>query len=110
MSDADLVAPAPAASRASTPAAKAARVSTPDQPAVGSRAATFGLYARIGLSVARGIGIMFWPYDAKCGAGLAAYLAAVAVVIVSGVWSAIGSWRHRAARLHILSYLLRACG
>jgi hypothetical protein len=34
------------------------------------------------------------------------YLAAVAVVVVSGTWSAVWSWRHRAARLHTLSLLL----
>jgi hypothetical protein len=34
------------------------------------------------------------------------YLGAVAAVVVSGVWSAVWSWRHRAARLHTLSLLL----
>src|SRR4051812_1419226 len=114
MSDAELVAPGPA--RPSLPAGKGARPSSTPSPAPAadvpatSRAATFGLYARVGLSVALGIGIMFWPYESKCGAGLSLYLGAVAVVIISGVWSAVWSWRHRAARLHILSYLLLSWG
>jgi putative flippase GtrA len=69
-----------------------------------------GLYGRLGLSVALGLGMLFWPYPSKCGAGLALYLAAVVVVFVSGVWSAVWSWRHRASRMHVLSLLLITWG
>jgi len=117
MSDEELV--APVAGRPSVPAAVAkggGRASAPvpaaavSSSAPISRAAKFGLYGRIGLSVALGVGMLFWPYDAKCGAGLGLYLGAVLAVIVSGIWSAVWSWRHRAARLHVLSYLLLAWG
>jgi hypothetical protein len=67
---------------------------------------TFGVFLRLMLSVALGVGILFWPYDARCGFGLAGYLAAVGVVTASGVWSAIWTWRHRSARGHTLSLLL----
>jgi hypothetical protein len=70
----------------------------------------FGLYLRVGLSVALAVGMMFWPYDAKCGAGLGLYLGAVSAVMVSATWSSIWSWRHRAARLHTLSLLLLLWG
>jgi hypothetical protein len=114
MSDADLVGekarPAlPAGKQIAGPSrqsAKAAAAAPVDDVPTTSRGAKFMLYARVLLSVALGVGMMFWPYDAKCGAGLTLYLAAVAAVIVSGVWSAIWSWRHRAARLHMLSLLL----
>jgi hypothetical protein len=53
---------------------------------------------------------MFWPYDAKCGAGLGLYLGAVAAVLISGIWSAVWSWRHRASRLHMLSLLILLWG
>ena len=112
MSDAELVAPA----RASLPAGKSAGGPSAAAPVAGqsmapvSRGQTVALYARVGLSVALGVGMLFWPYDAKCGAGLALYLGAVLSVTVSGAWSAVWSWRHRAARLHILSYLLLAWG
>jgi putative flippase GtrA len=112
MSDADLVAqparpslPAGPAGPAKGKGAAAAPAAAPPA-ATASRAATFALYGRIGLSVALGVGMMFWPYDAKCGPGLALYLGAVASVVISGVWSAVWSWRHRAARLHVLSLLL----
>lgn len=89
--------PAPAAG---TPMQKAA--------ATEARAATstFGVFARLSLAVALGVGIVFWPYAARCGVGLAAYLGAVGALIVSGGWSAIWTWRHRAARAHLLSLLL----
>jgi len=67
---------------------------------------TLGVMARLVLATALGVGMLFWPYDAKCGAGLAGYLAAVGVVIGAGVWSSIWTWRHRSSRGHILSLLL----
>jgi hypothetical protein len=66
----------------------------------------WGMYARLTLSVALGIGMTVWPYESRCGFGLAGYLAAVVVVITSGVWSSIWTWRHRASRSHSLSLLL----
>jgi hypothetical protein len=37
---------------------------------------------------------------------LAGYLAAVVVVVASGVWSSVWTWRHRASRAHTLSLLI----
>lgn len=116
MSDAELVAPSPA--RPALAAGGAARKERPPSvaerpaahPQAMSRGATFALYARFGLSVALGVGMLFWPYDAKCGAGLGLYLGAVLAVIVGGIWSAVWTWRHRAARLHTLSLLLLTWG
>ncbi len=71
---------------------------------------TFGVMLRLLLAVALGVGIVFWPYDARCGIGLFGYLAATAMVSVTGLWSAIWTWRHRSARGHVLSLLLVAWG
>ena len=84
--------------------AKAAAAASPSRPAGEPKAWT--MYLRLTLSVALGVGMMFWPYEARCGLGLAAYLGAVGVVITSGVWSAVWTWRHRAARAHTLSMLI----
>ena len=65
---------------------------------------------RLGLSVALGVGILFWPYANRCGIGLAGYLAAVTAVAGSGIWSAVWTWRHRAGRAHALSILLLIWG
>lgn len=52
----------------------------------------------------------FWPYEARCGAGLFGYLAALGVLLAAGTWSAVWSWRHRSPRAHVLSLLLMLWG
>ncbi|HWE41577.1 MAG TPA: hypothetical protein VG432_03685 [Gemmatimonadaceae bacterium] len=88
--------------RAKTPAA----ADTGDIARARAETSTFGVFARLLLSVALGVGIVFWPYGSRCGVGLAAYLGAVTVVVASGVWSAVWTFRHRAGRAHVLSLLL----
>jgi hypothetical protein len=85
---------------ATTPEAKA------EVKAKQRKTRTLGVLARLMLSVALGVGVLFWPYEARCGFGLAVYLASVLVVIGSGVWSAIWSWRHQSPRAHVLSLLI----
>jgi hypothetical protein len=88
------------AKSAPTPAARAEAV------AKQRTTSTLGVMARLVLSIALGVGIVFWPYEARCGAGLFAYLGAVGIVMASGVWTSIWTWRHRSSRGHILSLLL----
>ncbi|MFI5232389.1 MAG: hypothetical protein ACHQSE_07745 [Gemmatimonadales bacterium] len=71
---------------------------------------TFGVMARLALACVLGVAIMFWPYGAKCGFGLAAYLASVTTLVVAGVWSSIWTWKHRAAKAHTVSLLLITWG
>ncbi len=96
-------APAPRPSAAPSAAHSAAPIgAAPSGPAT----TNFGVYARLTLAVAVGVGIIFWPYANRCGMGLAGYLGAVSAVIVAGVWSAVWTFRHRAGRAHSLSLLL----
>ena len=74
------------------------------------KTSTLGVVARLLLATMLAVAILFWPYDAKCGLQLAYYLAAVAAVTASGVWSAVWSWRHRSGRAHTLSLLLIVWG
>ena len=67
---------------------------------------TLGVLSRVVLAIALGIGMLFWPYSARCGVGLFAYLGAAAMVIVAGVWTSVWTWRHRSANAHVLSLLL----
>lgn len=94
----------PAAAPAGARPAAVAAPSSLGLPTSGTT--SFGVYFRLTLAVAVGVGIIFWPYTARCGLGLYAYLAAVATVAVSGAWSAVWTFRHRAARAHVLSLLL----
>ena len=58
---------------------------------------------RIGLSLAVGVGIYFWPYARDCGSGLFWFLGAAAVVIVGGLWSVHWTWQGRMPRAHAIS-------
>jgi hypothetical protein len=71
---------------------------------------SFGVYARLALAVTVAGAMMIWPYPAKCGLGLAGYLAAVGVVVAGGLWSSVWTWRHRAARSHTVSLLVLTWG
>mgnify|MGYP001545113325 CR=1 FL=1 len=72
----------------------------------GRQTTTLGVMFRLVLAVALGVAMVFWPYSARCGVGLFAYLGASAMVIVSGVWTSIWTWRHRSVQGHVLSLLL----
>jgi hypothetical protein len=74
--------------------------------AAGSATTTLGVFARLTLALVLGVAIVFWPYSARCGFGLAGYLVAVATLITAGVWSSIWTWRHRAAKGHTVALLL----
>ncbi len=99
------VAPAPRLSAAPSLAPGVAPSAAPmGMPAPATT--NFGVYARLTLAVAVGVGIIFWPYANRCGMGLAGYLGAVSAVIVSGAWSAAWTFKHRAGRAHTLALLL----
>jgi hypothetical protein len=88
---------------------KSAAKTTPQREAIvekQSRTSTFGVLLRLSLSVALGIGMIFWPYQARCGLGLLGYLLAVGVLVGAGAWSAVWAWRHRAGKAHVLSLLI----
>jgi hypothetical protein len=88
-----------------TKAAKGAQAQA-QVAAVQKTTSTWGVFLRLTLTVALGVGMVFWPYSARCGFGLAGYLGAVTVLAVGGLWSAVWAWRHRAAKAHTLSLLL----
>ena len=96
VSDAQMFPEKKGAAPAQKAAVAAERASTTSWPAL----------VRLALSTLLGIGVAFWPYENRCGVGLGGYLAVVSVVAVSGVWSAVWTWRHRTGRAHALSLLL----
>ena len=111
LSDEKLLGAAPAAPLAASK--DAGRASAKSQPApqssaMGSGKATsaIGVYGRLTLAMLVGAAMYIWPYPARCGIGLAGYLAAVGVVIAGGLWASVWTWRHRASRAHTLSLLV----
>lgn len=101
-----------AASAAPTAVAAPPRVPPGGAPAGmrGEAPTPVGVLLRLGLAVALGVAMVFWPYANRCGVGLAGYFGAVSVVATAGVWTAISTWRARAARSHLLALTLVAWG
>jgi hypothetical protein len=107
LSDDALLGPAPTTSGKGTAPARAVKGEKIPRAASEPRAtSSWGVYARLTLSVLVGVAMLLWPYPARCGVGLAGYLAAVTVVTASGIWSSVWTWRHRASKAHTLSLLL----
>jgi hypothetical protein len=65
-----------------------------------------GVSARLLLALTLAAAMVFWPYPARCGAKLVAYLSAVAMVAVGGLWVTICTWRHRMAKTHAVALLI----
>jgi cation transport ATPase len=65
--------------------------------------AIVGLLARLLVVAVLLAGVVVWPYETRCGAWLAAYLATIAATALGAVWTAVAAWRHRAAFVHVLS-------
>ena len=63
-------------------------------------------WGRLLLGLALGVGMMFWPYPARCGPWLGLYLLGVTVLTAGGVWASVWTWRHRTPRAHVLALLL----
>lgn len=62
-----------------------------------------GVWLRVGLAVVVGAVMTQWPYRHACGLSLFLYLAAVAAVIVAGVWGGLSSWKFRMGVAHVSS-------
>ena len=71
-----------------------------------SRGDRVGLWARVLLGMVLGGAITQWPYPHGCGLLLLEYLGAVAMVMVTGAWIAVASWRLRSEGAHILALLI----
>ncbi|HEX6616074.1 MAG TPA: hypothetical protein VF046_07180 [Gemmatimonadales bacterium] len=61
------------------------------------------LWARILLALGLGAAMTQWPYLHGCGWPLAAYLGAVAMVLIAGAGLAFDSWRLRSGVVHVLA-------
>jgi hypothetical protein len=87
----------------------------PTRPAAAVTSAATGkarawAYTKLAVAVAGGIGVWFWPWPARCGLPLAGLVAGGAGVGLLGIWSAVGTWRHRLGRAHLLSLLVIVSG
>ena len=67
-------------------------------------------WVKVTIAVAAGAGLMFWPWPARCGPPLLGFTAATGGVALLGLWSAIGTWRHRLGLAHVASLLVMVWG
>jgi hypothetical protein len=61
------------------------------------------VWTSLGLGVALGVAMPFWPYPKACAWWLLFYLFAVAVLVVAGVWAARLTWVTRLGVAHMLA-------
>ncbi len=64
------------------------------------RNVVLGTTGRLVLVFALAATINFWPYGHACGFGLITYVAAQALIVVGGLWTAIWTWNQRIPHAH----------
>lgn len=67
-------------------------------------------WAKLIIAAAAAAGLMFWPWSVSCGIPLAGFTAATGGVALLGIWSAVGTWRHRLGVAHFLSLMVIVWG
>ncbi|MCU0621695.1 MAG: hypothetical protein MUC69_09345 [Gemmatimonadales bacterium] len=92
---------APGPRPAATPAAER------ENGVTGGRMTT---WLRVVLVLVLAAAMPFWPYPHRCGTPLFLYLGASGVVVLAGLWGALGTWRRRLGLAHVLSLLTLAWG
>lgn len=67
-------------------------------------------WVQLVVAIAAGVGLWFWPWQTRCGLNAMTFTAATAGVTLLGLWSAVGSWRHRQGAAHVLSFAVMIWG
>lgn len=68
------------------------------------------VWARLSVVAILGAAVIWWPYSKSCGFGLAAYVAATAMIVVGGLWVVVCTWMCRMARTHAFAMLVTLWG
>jgi len=97
----------PVAAPAAFPAGKAA---APAAVGVTPAAGAWSTWLKVSIAVAAAVGLMFWPWSPRCGMPLVGFTAATGAVALLGLWSAVGTWRHRLGLAHAASLLVVVWG
>ncbi|HEU4563371.1 MAG TPA: hypothetical protein VFS05_01935 [Gemmatimonadaceae bacterium] len=73
----------------------------------------WAVYLRVLVTLALAVGILFWPkaiYPIRCGPNLFLYVGVTGLISLAGIWSAVWTWRHRAAAAHVVSLIVTLWG
>jgi hypothetical protein len=104
-----------AESKAVAPAKSAGRIGAAPTVAAPARSAAPAAgawrgWVQVAIAVGAAAGLMFWPWPASCGGPLIGFTAATGAVALLGVWSAVGTWRHRLGLAHVAALLVVVWG
>jgi len=99
---------APLTAPASGKSAPAAKASAPVAPARQPR--SWIAWGQLTVAIAAGASLWFWPWATRCGLNAMTFTAATGAVTALGLWSAVGSWRHRQGLAHVLSFIVMVWG
>jgi hypothetical protein len=96
--------PPPGAATVAAVSSAAAERRTIGTPAPGRRGWRTQLALLLRVLVSTGIvaALLYWPYPSRCGVQLGYYLALVVALALTGLWTSVAAWRHRAAFVHLL--------
>ena len=87
-----------------------ARSAAPSAALAARSAGAWRGWVKVAIAVGAAAGLMFWPWPASCGGPLIGFTAATGAVALLGIWSAIGTWRHRLGLAHVASLLVVVWG
>jgi hypothetical protein len=97
---------APGAAMGATKSLPAGRAAMP----TAATGTSWVAWAKVLIAVGAAAGLMVWPWPARCGLPLVGFTAATGGVALLGLWSAVGTWRHRLGLAHVASLLVTAWG
>jgi len=110
LAESKAVAPAKSAGR-TVPAPTIAAPARSAGPALAAPSAgAWRGWVRVAIAVGAAAGLMFWPWPTLCGGPLIGFTLATGAVALLGIWSAIGTWRHRLGLAHVASLLVVVWG
>ncbi len=95
---------------AALPAGKAPAAAVAPTRSAAPAGGTWRGWVKVTIAVAAAAGLMFWPWPARCGPPLMGFTAATGAVALLGLWSALGTWRHRLGLAHVASMLVVVWG
>jgi hypothetical protein len=99
-----------AAGKASGKLAAPAAPARASAPASAAHGREWTSWLKVSIAVAAAAGLMFWPWPARCGLPLVGFTAATGGVAALGLWSAVGTWRHRLGLAHVASLVVTVWG
>ena len=73
-------------------------------------AASFGVYFRLTLVLSLAVSLACWPFDITCGTMLSGYMAAIVLLVVTGIWTAMATFTYQMPRRHLAALAIVVWG